>query len=204
MRSLVELTAGELELVAEAWRRRARAAGEEGFPYVHAFVNEGHAAGASLPHSHSQLVWLREPPPTVLAESGGTGCRLCALLAAERADGARLVAERGGIAALCPAAGRGPYELLIAPLAHTGDGFGAPLGGVLGFVADLVTALQALEGHVAWNAWLHLGSHWHMELVPRITTFAGVELGAGIHVLTIAPEEAAAALRAGLRESPGD
>ena len=57
-----------MELVAEAWARRVRAARAEGFEYVHALINEGRAAGASLPHSHSQLVWMREPPPAVVEE----------------------------------------------------------------------------------------------------------------------------------------
>jgi UDPglucose--hexose-1-phosphate uridylyltransferase len=48
---------------------------------------------------------------------------------------------------------------------------------------------------VPWNAWLHEGAHWHLELVPRLTTFAGVELGAGIYVTTVAPENAASRLR---------
>lgn len=46
-----------------------------------------------------------------------------------------------------------------------------------------------------WNAWLHAGEHWHLEVVPRLSTFAGTELGAGMFVLTLAPEDAAAALR---------
>jgi UDPglucose--hexose-1-phosphate uridylyltransferase len=196
VRSLVELSAGELELVAEAWRQRAGAAAADGFPYVHAFVNEGHAAGASIPHSHSQLVWLREPPPAVAAERDARGgCRVCALVAAERVEGARLLGERDGMVALCPPAGRGPYEMLVAPATHDPDGLGDRLGKVLSFVSELVAALQAIEGHIAWNAWLHLGEHWHVEILPRISVFAGVELGAGIHVLTVAPEDAAAALR---------
>lgn len=195
VRSLAELTAAELALVAEAWRLRAAAAARAGFPALHAFVNEGAAAGASLPHSHSQLVWLREPPPAVVAEEAAAGCLLCALLAAERGSGARVVVERDGLVALCPAAGRVPYELLVAPAAHGGGGFGPALDGALALAADLVRALQAVEGHVAWNLWLHAGGHWHVEIVPRLATFGGVELGAGIYVLAVAPEDAAAALR---------
>jgi UDPglucose--hexose-1-phosphate uridylyltransferase len=195
VRSLAELTRSELSLVAEAWRERANAAGAEGFPYLHAFVNEGQAAGASLPHSHSQLLWLREAPPAVCAEAGSAACTVCALLDAERRAGTRLVAERDGLTALCPQAGRQPYELLVAPDAHDADGFGQRLGDALMLVADLVRALETIEGHVAWNAWLHLGAHWHVEVVPRLSELAGIELGAGIHVLTVAPEDAAAALR---------
>ena len=45
------------------------------------------------------------------------------------------------------------------------------------------------------NAWLHTGTRWHLEVVPRLTVLAGVELGAGIYVNTVSPEEAAAQLR---------
>lgn len=196
-RSLGELSAAEAMLVAEAWRRRAGAAAAAGFPYLHAFVNEGHGAGASLPHSHSQLVWLREPPPAVLAEMGGT-CGVCELLADELRHGARTVGERGGIVAVCPAAGRSPYELVLAPAAHCDSAFGPSLDTALAFLVELVRALRAVEGPLPWNAWLHLGPHWHLEVVPRLSTFAGVELGAGIFVLTVAPEDAAEALRAAL------
>jgi UDPglucose--hexose-1-phosphate uridylyltransferase len=45
------------------------------------------------------------------------------------------------------------------------------------------------------NLWLHADAHWHMELVPRITVPAGLELGAGLHVNPLAPETAAERLR---------
>lgn len=195
IRSLTELNGDELELVAEAWRSRAAVAAAEGYPYVHAFVNEGQAAGASLPHSHSQLLWLRTPPPAAVAEAAGGGCRVCELLANEQRGEDRLVARHDGLVAVCPAAGRESYELLVAPADHDSAGFGPRLGHALAFVAELVRALQRLEGHVGWNAWLHLEPHWHFEVLPRISTFAGIELGAGISVLTVAPEDAAAALR---------
>ena len=45
------------------------------------------------------------------------------------------------------------------------------------------------------NAWLHAGGHWHIEVVPRLTVLAGIELGAGIYVNTLPPDDAALALR---------
>lgn len=197
-RTFAQLSSSQTALVAEAWRRREAAARAEGYAYVHAFVNEGHAAGASLAHSHSQLVWLRETPPVVRAEASEL-CRICELLAVERSDPSRLVAERDGLVAFCPAAGREPYEVLLAPVSHDGDAFGPSLDGALDLLAGLVGALRTLQGPVPWNAWLHAGEHWHVELVPRLSTFAGAELGAGIFVLTLAPEDAAAELRRVLR-----
>ena len=45
------------------------------------------------------------------------------------------------------------------------------------------------------NLWLHESGHWHLELLPRLTVFAALELGAGYFVNTIAPEQAAEQLR---------
>ena len=64
--SFGELADPMIELVAEAWQRRAGDAGGHCFP----ILNEGHEAGASLPHSHSQLAWLPAPAPAVVAERG--------------------------------------------------------------------------------------------------------------------------------------
>jgi UDPglucose--hexose-1-phosphate uridylyltransferase len=175
VRSLAELEDEELALVAEAWRRRAAAAPG----YVHALVNEGREAGSSLPHSHSQLVWLPEPPP-----------------ARKRPRGER-VFERDGIAATCPWASRLPYETVVAPEEPGVDGFADErLGAALQLLAHVVRRLHALEGAVPLNAWLeHDADDWRLVLLPRLTVLAGLELGAGIFVNTLPPEEAAARLR---------
>jgi UDPglucose--hexose-1-phosphate uridylyltransferase len=195
VRSIAELDATQLELVAEAWRLRATAAHEKG-KQLFAGVNEGRPAGASLLHSHSQLVWLDQEPPAVQAERDG--CRLCDYLTRERDEGTRIVEERDGLVLLCPYASRAPYECLVAPLEHESDGFGSPLlGAALGQAAKALRRLAAEEGPRPANLWLHEGNHWHLELLPRLTVFAGLELGAGIYVNTLAPEEAAKRLRAG-------
>jgi UDPglucose--hexose-1-phosphate uridylyltransferase len=197
VRSLAELPSEQIELVAEAWRLRSAAAREQGFPYLFACVNEGYRAGASLRHSHSQLIWLREEPPVPRAEHDGGSCRLCDYLAWERAEGARVIAEQDGLLLLCPYAARVPYECLIAPLEHEADGFGPLLSTALGLAAEALRRLRAEHGPRPVNLWLHHGDHWHIELMPRLTTFAGVELGAGHYVNSLSPEQAAANLRGG-------
>ena len=200
VRSLADLTGRELELVAEAWGARAEAAREAGFPYVHALVNEGPGAGASLAHSHSQLVWLAQEPPLVaqereIREAAGT-CLLCRVLAGEREQRIRVVEERDGLLLLCPFAGRQPYELLAAPLECEADAFRSPLlGAALALAAEGVRRLRITEGAVPFNLWLHARDHWHLELVPRFGVLAGIELGAGYFVNTMAPESAAGVLR---------
>jgi UDPglucose--hexose-1-phosphate uridylyltransferase len=192
-RSLAELDDSELAAIAEAWTSRARTAREEGFDYVHALVNEGRVAGASLPHSHTQLLWLREPPALVTGERTEAGdCGVCELLA----DDAFVLAERDGVACLVHPAGRLPYELLIAPRAHEDHGLESRgLASALGLLGASIRALHAIEGPSPLNAWLHDNGHWHLELVPRLTVQAGIELGAGIAVNALPPQDAVQALR---------
>jgi UDPglucose--hexose-1-phosphate uridylyltransferase len=200
VRSLAELSGRELDLVVQAWGARAEAARATGFPYVQVLVNEGRAAGASLAHGHSQLVWLRDEPPLVaqerLIQTESGPCVLCRMLADERAHRIRVVAERDRLVLLCPFAGRQPYELLVAPLACEADPFASScLGAALALVAEGLRRLRVAEGPVAVNAWLHPARHWHFEVVPRIVELAGLELGAGFYVNTMAPESAAGVLR---------
>jgi UDPglucose--hexose-1-phosphate uridylyltransferase len=145
-------------------------------------VNEGRFAGASLAHSHSQLVWLDEPPPAVVAERGDIR---------ELLDDELEIARSEALVLACHPAGRVPYELLIA--GHAGSEF--DLAEALSLLREGIRRLRAVEGAVAWNAWLHAGERPHLEVVPRLTVFAGLELGAEIYVNTLPPEEAASRLR---------
>ncbi|MFL5935062.1 MAG: hypothetical protein ACJ75Q_02100 [Gaiellaceae bacterium] len=194
MRSISELGAEQLELVAEAWRLRAAAAERQG-KTIFASVNEGRAAGASLLHSHSQLVWLDAEPPVAQAERGDT-CRLCEYLELERNEGTRVAEDGGGLVLVCPYASRSPYECLIAPIEHEEHAFQGPLlGAALELAAEALRRLAAAEGQRPMNLWLHEAGHWHLELLPRLTVIASLELGAGHYINTLAPEQAAETLR---------
>jgi UDPglucose--hexose-1-phosphate uridylyltransferase len=197
VRSFAELTEAELDGVATAWRERARAAGQAGFDYIHALLNEGREAGASLSHSHTQLAWLDKPPPAVRVEDTGGACAVCEHIRAELSGGARVVLERDGLVLLAAYGGRLPYELLIAPREHPNESAfeSNALAQALGLLAEALRRLHALEGPAPVNAWLHDRGHWHLEVLPRLTVFAGIELGAGIYVNSVAPEDAAEALR---------
>jgi UDPglucose--hexose-1-phosphate uridylyltransferase len=188
-RSLAELDDGALALVAEAWQQRAR---DRGSAYVHALVNEGADAGSSLPHTHSQLVWLAERPPVVTeeTESCRRDCPLC-----HRPNDELVIAERGGVVLSAAWAGRLPYELLVAPVEHEPDPWTSrQLATSLALAADGLRRLHAIEGPQPANLWLHDTGHWHLEVLPRLTVMAGLELGAGVYVNTLAPEETAARL----------
>jgi UDPglucose--hexose-1-phosphate uridylyltransferase len=200
--SLAELEPDEVGRVAAAWQARAGEAARQGFPYVQAIFNEGREAGASLSHSHSQLLWVEAEPPAVEAEHAldraGGGCLVCRLLEEELANGERVVSREEGVVALATYAARQPYELLVAPDSCEEHPFESVfLAPALTLAARQLAHIHELEGAVPMNLWLHAGAHWHIELVPRITVPAGLELGAGLHVNPLAPETAAERLRAG-------
>jgi UDPglucose--hexose-1-phosphate uridylyltransferase len=200
VRSFADLGARQLALVAAAWRARAAAAREEGFAHVQAIVNEGRGAGASLAHSHSQLVWVADEPPLLaqerLVQADAGGCLLCRVLAEELEQRIRIVDERDGLVLLCPFAGRQPYEMMVAPTECASDPWeGEALAGALSLAAEGLRRLRAAEPDPPVNMWLHAGGHWHLEVLPRFTVLAGLELGSGYFVNTMAPESAAGVLR---------
>jgi UDPglucose--hexose-1-phosphate uridylyltransferase len=193
-RSLAELDDDELGALATAWSARLEASrvGDR-WPYL--FVNEGQEAGASLPHSHSQLAWLPEAPPAVAAElpnlAKGAGA-ICELLA----DDSLEIAFDSSVTLRAAYAPRVPYEALVAPLDHAAAPSETDLRAVLGLLRRAVGRLRDHEGPIALNVWLHAGEHWHFEVLPRISELAGIELGAGLYVNWLPPDEAAERLRA--------
>lgn len=172
--SIADVPAPTVDLVAEAWQRRAHDVGGNCF----AFLNEGDAAGASQRHTHSQLAWLPE-------------ARIVGGLAAHVP-----VVERDGLLLACVEAARAPYEALIAPLRPERSGLASDLlGPALRLLAETIGRLHELLGPEApVNAWLLDGDPWRIELLPRLSRLAGLELGANVFVTPIAPADAAHAL----------
>jgi len=177
IRSFAQLDDDQIGLIAQAWleRRATEPRGE-----LLAIVNEGRLAGASLPHSHSQLIWIDEQPPAIAAEHPE---RLPELLADE-------LERRGGVIAAVHPVGAGPYECLIGPVDEEGS-----LADGLVLLRDLVRRLHDAEGVRPWNAWFHPGPPWHLHFVPRLTALAAIELGAGIVINVLPPSEAEDRLR---------
>ncbi|HTR74874.1 MAG TPA: hypothetical protein VMH33_06385 [Solirubrobacterales bacterium] len=194
--SLADLPLPVMDAAIDAWARRIAHHEEAGAAWVMACVNEGAGAGASLPHSHSQIIPLPELPPLIELETAAIAgdCPLC--------DPAALgpqVSAGDGLHTLCPPWSRMPYETWIVPAAHARAPDRGPLAEAL---LDAVGRLRRVLGDdLAWNAVLHgapAGAgrfHWHVEISPRLTVPASLELGTGLWVNVVDPELAAAELR---------
>jgi UDPglucose--hexose-1-phosphate uridylyltransferase len=215
--SLAELTPAEAEQVFYAYRDRILKLKAQGqYRYVQIFKNVGPAAGASLEHVHSQLVALPGVPEVIAQELAS--CRdyfaqqgrplLADLVEQELAVGERLVAATEQFVALCPRAGRFPYETWLLPR-RPQPSFEATQVGELGelsrLMQDLIGRIERTGGCAAYNYVLHSQPfdtpaddhyHWHIEIIPRLTKVAGFEWGTGCFINPLPPEAAAAHLRA--------
>jgi UDPglucose--hexose-1-phosphate uridylyltransferase len=179
------------------------------------FKNSGAAGGASLSHPHSQLLALPLVPAQVELEMQNAAahfarkerCLFCDILAQELSERTRVVAENDGFVVLSPYAARSPFELLVLPRAHRSSFELATPTELRSFAAALRTALRKLDlalERPAYNFWLHTqpmreppsdSFHFHLELKPVLTLFAGFEWGSGFTINPIPPEEAAAFLQ---------
>lgn len=205
--AMAELSEERFLGAVATWRERMRAHAEA--PYVQLVVNEGAGAGASLPHTHAQLYALPFVPAAVARErerAGAYGERtaggglLSDVLVEEVRRRERLVAIDDEAALICPWASRSPYELRVVPR-RAAPRFEQDEGGA----AMLRTAMRALakrfDGPPELNLWVATAPrgaesfHWHIDVAPRLTIKAGLELGAGVDINVYPPERAAADLK---------
>jgi len=183
--------------------------------HVMFFKNHGAMAGASLSHSHSQIIALPVAPKHVLEELAGaarhhreTGrCIYCSMIEEEEQDGERLVKRSDRFTALAAFAPRKPYETWIIPRRHSAHFAKADDGEVRDLarmIKSMLTRMKILLGNPPFNLVLHTAPrggenrksyHWHLELLPEFTWIAGFEWGAGVYISHVTPETAAARLR---------
>jgi len=179
------------------------------------FKNVGAAAGASLEHTHSQLIVTPIVPISVWEEMTGAlefynyrgRCIYCDMVQQELGTEKRIVLDTPHFTAFCPYASRFPFEIWIAPKAHSSHYENIPkpavddLGGTLKLVLG---KLEAALDTPAYNYIIHTAPfdqqelphyHWHIEIIPRLTKLAGFEWGSGFYINPVPPEDAAAFLR---------
>jgi UDPglucose--hexose-1-phosphate uridylyltransferase len=206
--SLAELRPEQVETTLSVWRERMRTHAEAA--YVHVIVNEGKEAGASLPHTHAQLYALPFVPAAVARErerftaySDRTQGRnlLEDLLQEEVRRRERVVAVDDEAVALCPFGARVPFHLQIVPrrpaARFSDDG---PLGARM--LHQALSRLGAVLGALPpLNLWVRTAPRdaerfcWRIEVMPRLAQLAGLEIGTGVHLNVLAPEDAAQRLR---------
>ena len=185
------------------------------FRYILIFKNHGAAAGATLEHSHSQLIALPIVPDFVREEIEGARqhfmakerCVYCDIIKQELAAGRRVILETADIVALAPYAPRFPFETWVLPrrhAAHFDRLSDAELADLAAVMRTVLRRLTAAAGDVAYNYLLHTAPpaagpgphyHWHWEILPRLTGIAGYELATGCYLNPLPPEEAAERLR---------
>ena len=222
--SLGALALDHLELLLSVWADRTRRLSERGdVRYVFPFENRGVEVGATLHHPHGQIYAYPVVPPVPARmlevarrhwQAEGRGV-LETLIAAERADGARMLYEGPHAVAFVPACARYPYEAWVAPI--------APAERLEELTAaqraDLARALKTvtLKYDGLWSrpmpylmAWYqapsdgraHPEAHLHAEFYPayrsrdRLKYLAGTELAAGFYAMDALPEDTARALQA--------
>ncbi len=183
--------------------------------YVVMFKNHGEPAGASLGHSHSQLIALPVVPIQVREEIEGSlryfsfkeRCVFCDMVRQESADGGRVILETDEVLVISPYAPRFPFETWILPRAHNSHFEAAHPSLIQSFAWAVRSTLRKLEKTLenpAYNFLIHTSPiqegplahyHWHMEIIPRMTKVAGFEWGTGFYINPTPPEESAQYLR---------
>lgn len=210
------LTPQKMSLVFQAYRNRIiDLRKDKRFQYVMVFKNHGRAAGASLEHSHSQLIALPILPRMIVSEIEGAKsyyrykerCIFCDIVKQEMKQEIRVVCQNDDYLTITPFAPRTPFEMWVLPKRHTSS-FREQDDQSLSALAEVFSeSLQRLNKcipHVPYNFVLHTKPlrsesleyfHWHFEIVPKLTSIAGFEWGSGFYINPMPPEEAAAYLR---------
>ena len=213
----------QVEEIVQSYLDRYRAhAANPALAYVLILYNHGRPAGASLEHPHSQLYAIGLVPPGVIEELDGArrfreqhgACVFCATLEDERRAGARVIFENDGFVVFAPYAARTPFETWIMPRRHTASFGDLDLKSEKPAFAEALqitlTALRQGLNDPPFNYFIHSepvtgrvadAYHWHLELIPKLSTAAGFELGTGMWINVVKPEDSAAFLRERIQQT---
>jgi len=221
---LANMPADEVELVLRVYRHRYRANAED--PHVrcvHIIVNSGREAGASLEHSHSQLFGMPLVPPQLQQELAGASwfhsrqgdCVFCRMISSEMDMLRRVVAKNRSFIAITPFASKLPFEVWIVPRTHQ-ESFDmiddSQLEEFAQILREILGIYDARFGNPPFNYYIHSsptdGSdypyyHWHLELIPKLTTMGGFELGTSMWINITTPEHAADLLTGRIEKGMG-
>ena len=221
---LADLSVEHLERVLMAYRERCLDLHRDRrFRYVLIFKNHGPAAGATLEHTHTQLIATPIIPLILQEELEGSRryfelkerCIFCDMVAQETDEnnGRRIVSMGEHFLAIEPFAPRFPFETWILPRRHRAS-FPATsdpdeLRGLAEILKDTLQRLNRALDRPPYNFVIHTAPvsegdvdyyHWHLEIMPKLTRVAGFEIGSGFYINPTPPEDAAQYLREIVRD----
>ena len=203
----------QLELLIDAYQVRLEELSVKSYvKHVSIFRNHGVEAGASLCHAHSQIIAIPMIPTTVQEELAASKafylangkCVFCDILEQEK-RGPRVVLENKYFFVFAPYASVNPIELWILPKRHSAN-LSLKSAEKKAFALTLKMCLKALKDllndppynfgfHLALDSLYSESYHWHLELYPKLATWAGFEKSTGVFINTVTPETAAESLR---------
>ena len=217
--SITALPVDHIAIIFEAYRRRLNHwRAQRDLKYAVIFKNYGADAGASLYHSHSQLISLDFVPRDiekvnqrlVLHHEQYGSCYICRLVNEEEERQQRILYSSEHFVALCPFASRFPYSFSIIPRAHKSryEEISQAERQDLALVSKkTLAALESAHPSAAYNFVLQTSPfgdcyeqahHWRLRVIPRLSKVAGFEWGSDCFINTVTPEQAAQTLRAHL------
>ena len=200
-----DLSTKRLAELLKVYAQRTKAISKDKkIDYILIFKNDGGTAGASLRHAHSQIFATQFLPPHLEDKSVRTQiyklktgrCVYCDTLKKER-TGPRLVWEDKNIIAFCPWAPMHNYEVWIMPKRHVDNIVGLNDQERHSFATALKKILKKIDAlGLPYNYYFHQvihdeDQHLYMKIKPRGSVWAGVEIGSGLIINPVAPEEAA-------------
>jgi UDPglucose--hexose-1-phosphate uridylyltransferase len=206
--SLAELPAEQVVSAVDAWRERMRAHPDSA--YLQLIVNERREAGASLPHTHAQLYALDFVPGEVARERERFGAYttrtlggnlLGDLVAEEVRRRERIVAIDEEAVLMAPYGSRLPFQLMLAPRKPRARFEDDGATGATLLHEGLCRLARHLGSSPPLNMWVRTAPRgaehfcWRIDVMPRLTHLAGLELSTGLNLNIVAPEHAAALLR---------
>jgi UDPglucose--hexose-1-phosphate uridylyltransferase len=195
-KGIEDLSADELVKVFEMYEKRRKLL-EAKYKHVSIFKNVGRDAGASLPHSHTQILATDFVPRIVAAElkaaraykQKNKSCPWCNLTLSINE---KLIAhESNDSIAFAAQAPRFSYELWLMPKRHVANFSELTKEEALDFCSIIKKVLTKAKEFGSYNIAFHHGFHFHLELLPRVAKHAGFELGDGAYIIDVAPEDAA-------------
>ena len=216
---LADLPVEQIQAVAIAYRERMRDLKRDTrLRYVLVFKNHGAAAGATLEHSHSQIIATPIIPRMVQEELDGARryyelkerCVFTDIIDQETGEGngRRIVGQTARFIALAPFAPRFPFETWILPRVHRSSYHAIDdeeeFLDLARILKDTLLRLNRALDSPPYNFVLHTAPlndddlpyyHWHLEIMPKLTRVAGFEIGSGFYINPTPPEDAAQFLR---------